>query len=183
MQDLNNIKKEILNILRKSPLDSEATHAQLVHKWVLILKPDADEALQIAALSHDIERAFTGITEKDLKDYSKISEFKNEHAKRSAQFSSEILKKHKYPNTIINKVKLLVSKHEVGGDGEADILRDADSIAYFKNGVYSYLKRSGQERTRGKIKFMFERMSPKAKEIVKSLNYTNPEIKKMIDEL
>ncbi len=30
---------------------------------------------------------------------------------------------------------------------------------------------------------MFKRMSPKVKKTVKSLNYTNPEIKRMIDKL
>jgi len=183
MQNLNSLKKEILNVLRKSPLDFEVTHAQLVHKWVLILKPDADEALQIAALSHDIDRAITGITEKDLKDFSKIAEFKKEHAERSAQFISEILEKHKYPNAIISKVKLLVTNHEVGGDEESDILKNADSLAYFEYNIPSYLKRNGQERTKEKINFMFVRMSPKAKKIVKNLNYTNLEIKRMIDEL
>lgn len=183
MQNLNNLKKEILNVLKKSPLDFETTHAQLVHKWVLILKPEADEALQIAALSHDIDRAITGITEKDLKDFSKIDEFKKEHAERSAQFISEILKKHNYSDTAINKVKLLVTKHEVGGNEEQNILRDADSLAYFEYNIPSYLKRNGQERTKEKIKFMFERMSPKAKEIVKDLKFVNPEIKKMVDKL
>ena len=41
-----------------------------------------DEALKISALSHDIERAITGMSERDLKDYSKINEYKREHALR-----------------------------------------------------------------------------------------------------
>lgn len=183
MQNLNNLKKEILNVLKKSPLDFETTHAQLVHKWVLVLKPDAGEALQIAALSHDIDRAITGITEKDLNDFSKIDEFKKEHAERSAQFISEILKMHNYPDVTIHKVKQLVMRHEVGGDQESDTLRDADSVAYFEYNIPSYLKRNGLERTEKKIRLMFERMSPKIKKTVKSFNYVNLEIKRMIDEL
>jgi len=134
-------------------------------------------------LSHDIDRAITKITEKDLKDFSKIDEFKKEHAERSAKFISEILEKFNYSDLVIKKVKLLVTKHEVGGDKESDILRDADSIAYFEYNIPSYLKRNGQERTKSRIKFMFERMSSKAKKIVKSLNNVNPEVRIMIDEL
>jgi len=183
MRNLNNLKKEIVDILKKSPLDFEATHARLVHKWVLTLKPNADEALQIAAWSHDIDRAVTGITEKDLKDFSKIDEFKKEHAERSAEFISEILRKNNYSDTIIYKVKTLVSKHEVGGDEESNVLKDADSLAYFEHNIPSYLKRNGLERTKEKIKFMFERMSPAAKKIAKGLKYANLEIKKTVDEL
>ncbi len=185
MQKIEDLKKEILNILRKSPIDPDTAtmHAQLVHKWVLALKPNADEALQIAALSHDIEKAFTGITEKNLKDYSKINEFKNEHAERSAKFISEILKKHNYSDDIIHKVKLLVSNHEMGGDEESNILRDADSIAFFEYNIPSYLKNNGRERTKKKINFMYKRMSSNAKETVKHLTYENLETKKIVDEL
>jgi len=59
------IKDEIESILPKSPIEFDLTHGRLVLKWVLILKPEADDAFKIAALSHDIDRAITGITEKD----------------------------------------------------------------------------------------------------------------------
>lgn len=119
------IKEEIMNILPNSPLDFEVIHSELVFKWVQKLKPDADEALQIAALSHDIDRAVTGITEKDLNDFSKIKEFKREHSVRSANIIENILKKNNYPEKIITKVKHLVEKHEFGGDYESNILKDA----------------------------------------------------------
>lgn len=155
MNKFNKIKEEVLNILSKSPLDFDPIHAELVLKWVLKLKPDADEALKISAFSHDIDRAITGITEKDLQDYSKIDHFKKEHSMRSASIICEILEKHKYPNDIINKVRHLVENHEFGGDLESDILKDADSIAYFDYNIPSYLKRNGKERIKSKIKFMY----------------------------
>lgn len=69
------IKKDVFELLPDSPLDFELAHAKLVLKWTLRLDPKADEALKIAAISHDIDRAMTGITEKDLKDFSKLNEF------------------------------------------------------------------------------------------------------------
>lgn len=183
MNNLNNLKKEILKTLEKSSIDFEVRHAQLVYKWVLALKPDADEALQIAAVSHDIDRAFTGITEKDLKDFSKIDEFKKEHAQRSAKFISDILRGHKYAKTTIEKVAHLVANHEVGGDEEINILRDADSLAYFEYNIPSYIKHNGVERTKAKSNFMFARMSPMAKKKLKDIRYTNLEIKRLVDKL
>lgn len=182
MSKFDLIKKEILSILPKSPLDFELMHAELVLKWTLKLKPDADEALQIAALSHDIDRAVTGITEKDLKDYSQIDEFKKEHSLRSANIISEILKKYNYPQDIIDKVKYLVERHEFGGDYESDILKDADSIAYFDYNIPSYLKRNGRERTISKIQFMYNRLSSAAKKLANQIKFTDKEIEKLVKE-
>ena len=183
MANFKKLKIEILDILKKSPLDFEVIHANLVHKWVLVLQPNADEALQIAALSHDMDRAITGITEKDLKDYSQIENFKSEHAKRSAKFISEILKKNNYSKEIVSKVAYLVSNHETGGDNESNTLMNADSIAYFENNISSYLKRNGLERTKSKIEFMYHRMSPEARKKVKRLAIKSKEIRKLIEEL
>ncbi len=182
MKKFNAVKEEIESILPKSPLDFELVHAQLVLKWVLELKPDADEALKIAALSHDIDRAITGITEKDLSDYSKINEFKKDHALRSAIFIADILQKHKYSEEIITKVKHLVENHEVGGDDESDILMNADSLAYFDYNIPSYLKRNGQERTVEKIRFMYKRLSPEAQKLVVQINFSDREVKELVEK-
>lgn len=180
MINFNDVKEEIESILPRSPLDFELVHAQLVLKWVLELKPGADDALKIAALAHDIDRAVTGITEKDLSDYSKINEFKKEHALRSSTFIADILQKHKYPEETIIKVKRLVENHEVGGDDESNILMNADSLAYFDYNIPSYLKRNGQERTIEKIRFMYKRLSLKAQKLVAQMNFSDQEITELV---
>ncbi len=181
MSKFQEVKEEILKTLKKSPLDFEPVHAKLVHKWVLVLKPDASEALQIAALSHDIDRAITGITERDLDDFSKIDDFKKEHSLRSAKFISEILTRYNYNQEVIDKVSDLVSKHEFGGDEESDILKDADSIAYFEYNIPSYLKRNGRDRAKEKIKFMYKRSPDKVKEIVEKLEFSD-EVSSLVQE-
>lgn len=182
MTKFNLIKKEIENILPNSPLDFELKHSELVLKWVLNLKPDANESLKIAALSHDIDRAITKITEKDLKDFSKIDEFKKEHSIRSAQFICDILKKDNYPQNIIDRVKILVENHEFGGEEDSNILMDADSLAYFDYNIPSYLKRNGRERAKEKIKFMYRRMSNRAQRLVNQIKFKNQEISKFVKE-
>jgi len=90
------VMKEVEEILPKSPLHFDLMHAQLTLKWVLRLKPDADDSLRIAALAHDMERAVTGITEKDLDDSLKLKDFKRDHALRSAKIITEIMERHGY---------------------------------------------------------------------------------------
>ncbi len=177
------IKKEIESLLLNSPFGTvELEHSKRVLAWVLSLKPDADEALKIAALSHDIDRAITKITEKDLKDYSKIDEFKKEHSVRSAKFICDILKEHDYSQEIIDKVEHLVKSHEFGGDEESNILMDADSLAYFDYNISPYLKRNGGDRTKEKIKFMYKRLSAKAKKLVNQIKFNNREIAQLVKE-
>lgn len=177
------VKKEIESILPNSPLDFELVHAKLVQKWVCKLQPKADEALKIAALSHDIDRAITGITEKDLKDFSKINDFKKEHSIRSAKFICDILKKYNYSSNVIKKIKHLVENHEFGGDTDTNLLTDADSLAYFEYNIPSYLKRNGEERTREKIKFMYNRLSKKAKSLVKNIKFKEGDILKLVESV
>ncbi|MDD5163712.1 MAG: DUF4202 family protein [Candidatus ainarchaeum sp.] len=182
MKKFDLVKKEIEKILPNSPLAEELVHARLVLKWLLKLNPNAGELLQIAALAHDIDRAFTGITEKDLKDYSRINEFKKEHAARSAKFICKILDKQGYGKKEIEKVKRLVENHEVGGDKESGLLMAADSIAYFEYNVPFYLKRNGADNTKQKIRFMFNRLPEKAKKIVQKIKFKNKEVAELFRE-
>ncbi len=54
MDNLDCIKKKIEKIIEKSPIPEDPIHSKNTLKWVLKLKPDADDALQIAALGHYI---------------------------------------------------------------------------------------------------------------------------------
>ncbi len=176
----NIIKKEIEDILPNSPLEFELAHSRLTLKWLIKLKPDADEALRIAAISHDIDRAITGITEKDLKDFSKLDEFKKEHSIRSANIISDLLKKHNYSKKIIEKVKRLVECHEFGGEKESDVLKEADSLAYFDYNIPFYLKRNGIEKTKKKIKFMYDRLSGQSKKFVNDIKFNDKEVNNLV---
>ena len=59
MDLMEEIEREIEKIVEKSEVPEDYPHARNVREWVLRLKPDADMALQIAALAHDIERAIS----------------------------------------------------------------------------------------------------------------------------
>lgn len=183
MSKFNLVRKEIAEILPKSPIEFELIHSELTLKWLLKLKLDADEAMQIAALAHDIDRAMTGITEKDCKDYSKIKEFKKEHAIRSAKFICEIMKKHGYDKKTIDKVRHLVEAHESGGDAEQDIIMSADSLAYFGYNIPGYLKRYGPEQTKKKIQFMYKRLPEKARKLVKEMKFEDEDVERLVKEM
>jgi hypothetical protein len=68
-------------------------------------------------------------------------------------------------------------------------LRDADSIAFFDCNLEPTLNRNklvssdAVERLKSKIRFMFDRVSPKAQKIIKGLKYDNPEIQNLVKDI
>lgn len=187
MNGVDLVKKEIKRILENSdcanPADREKdpTHSKLVLKWVMKLKPSADEALQIAALGHDIDRAIEKrrVKKENFKDYEK---YKKEHAKESAKIICEILEKHGLEKDFINKVKFLIKNHEVGGSKEVEMLKEADSLTFFSFDIYYYLKDRGSKKTKEKVRFMYKRLSEKARGLVNQVKFKNEKVESLFRE-
>jgi len=183
MAKFEEIREEIKEIIRESPIEEDLGHSETTLQWLLKLKPDADEALQIAALAHDIERGVTKKSETSLSDYKNgYAEYKKQHASMSAKIISEMLQRYGYDDKFAEKVKKLVENHEVGGSPETDVLRDADSLSFFLYNLSFNLKRNGREIAKEKIKFMYSRMSEKAKEIAQKIDLANEELTKLFKE-
>ena len=70
---MSELFKKVDRFVRES-FNDEGTylHSKRTVHWIKVLKPDADEALLIAGMSHDIERAFRdkgGIQDRRMKEY------------------------------------------------------------------------------------------------------------------
>ena len=76
-------RKKIVDIIKSSHVPEDPVHAKNTLEWLLKLMPDADEALKIAALGHDIEKAIEGRKVR-RKDYESYDDFKKVHASNSA---------------------------------------------------------------------------------------------------
>lgn len=149
-------------------------HFERTVYWLKQLKSDADEALCIAAFAHDIERAFrettsdsmAGIYAKGFRD----EELLTYHQNKGAEIIANFLKEQNAPDKLIERVKILISKHEEGGNEEQNLVKDADSVSYFENQIEHFLTKKvaevGKDKVREKFQWMFDRItSKKAKEI------------------
>lgn len=177
---IEEVQNRIMSAIANSPVVSDTEHANRTLKWVLTLKPDADFALQIAALGHDIDRGISGITREKADDYKKAS---LDHALRSAGFIKDILVDLNFDEGFIKKVFSLVKNHEYGGDEESDILKDADTVAFFEYNIPTFFKDHGVEKTRLKIVDTLSRASDLAKGIINKFDYENIDIKELVDEV
>jgi hypothetical protein len=149
-----------------------------VLEWLIKLKPDADEALQIAALSHDIDRAIERrkILRSDFNDYNK---FKAAHAKNSAKILKEILHECKVEKSIVDEACRLVKMHEIGGDPRSDLLKDADSISFFDVNLPFYFKREGYNEALNRCIWGYRRLSTNMRVICQKITYSNYSLNKI----
>lgn len=182
------IKKEVAKIISNSPVEEDPSHSINTWEWLLKLKPNADEVLQIAALAHDIDRAVFGRSEstgiKDISNQELYKKYKLEHSIRSANIITALMEKLGYDQDSINRTRHLVERHEFGGDPDSDMLMNADSISYFDNNVDFYFQKNGFKKTKDKVKFMFQRTTnPEIKKIIIGLKHQNPEVDKIFKEV
>jgi len=170
MNSIESAKQKIREIVAGSTVPEDPLHAENTLKWLLELEPKADQALQIAALAHDIERANEKQKIKRNK-YEDFDLFKQAHAKNSAKILREILKKCGVAESVTKKTCRLVVQHETGGDTNSDLLKDADSISFFENNLPHYYKREGKEETLRRAAWGYLRISKQRRNIVWGVTY------------
>lgn len=182
MNMLKKIESEIEKIISKSRVPEDQTHSKNTREWLLKLKPEADMSLQIAALGHDIERSM-GERKVRREGYTDYDEFKKAHSKSSAKILHEILFIDHIKQTIIDEVTDLVILHEFGGNPEADILKDADSISFFDVNLPFYFQRNSEKETTLRMIWGYKRLSRYAKSIVRNFSYDNAKLEALFQEM
>ena len=172
-EDKEKIFNRIKEILAGSRYgEYEISHGEKVLEHVLELNPQASSELQIAAMAHDIERGYEAKNRLTRDQFSNdYDAYKAAHAKRGAEIIFKILHEYNFlSDEFINKVAYLMTNHEVGGDEDANDLRDADSVAFMQDsmtGLTNYMSIRTKEQTVAKLNWMFTRMRQKNKEILK----------------
>ena len=169
-------------MIAKSSVPEDFQHAQNTLTWVLKLDSTADQALQIASLAHDIDRADqkNKIKRSDFDDYDT---FKAAHANRSADILNFILEQHKFPSSFIEDACLLVKNHEFGGTPRANLLKDADSLSYFEVNLPHYFKREGLEETKRRCLWGLRRLSDKHKPFIHQIHYSEAHLNSLLKQV
>ena len=165
-QDLyKKVKQFVTDSFTKAGKELQIKHLERTAYWVRQLRPDADEALLIAAVSHDIERAYRkgDVLEKERTIGFINPQLLQHHEERSAQIMAEFLRKEGAGRKLVDRVRMLILKHEEGGNEDQNLLKDADSISFFENNVPAFLTKYalevGKEKVREKFDWMFNRIT------------------------
>jgi hypothetical protein len=149
-----------------------AEHLRRTKDWLLALEPEAIEALQLAALTHDMERHFPGGPSLDLSvPPGEDTAYRTEHSERSARIVGAWLRQEGATAEKVERVEHLIRLHEIGGDADADLLQAADSISFLEVNMdlpYRWVEqgRCDLERASAQHWWMFERIRlPRAREL------------------
>jgi kynurenine formamidase len=141
-------------------------HMQRTLDWALVLDPAAPEAVRIAAVTHDAERAYP---DRAAGWDSAVSwgdpEYNRWHQERCAEIVGRWLREQDAPPELTGAVERLVGAHEVGGWPEADVVQAADSLSFLETmvGVLAEWIASGRApraSAAGKARHSLERINP-----------------------
>lgn len=113
--------------------------------WLDILAPGSREAARLAALTHDMERAFPG-PDQPVMTALDDSIYMQRHSERSARIVCAWLRENHADEDLVRDVGQLIEFHEFGGWQEANLVQAADSLSFLDVNVDLFLSmaRSGK---------------------------------------
>ena len=150
-----------------------STHLLRSLDWLDRLAPDASEAVRLATLTHDMERAFGGPDAIPIKLNDRA--YEEAHSNRSARIVGEWLRANGAPVALAETVESLIRVHEWGGSPEANLVQAADSLSFLETNIDLMLgfARSGRYSRADvshKIAEMYERIQlPDARELARPM--------------
>lgn len=182
LTNIESAKQNIRLIVADSRVPEDPHHADNTLEWLLRLEPDAGEALQLAALAHDIDRAIEEVKVRRA-DFDDYDDFKAAHARNGAEILRSVLTACGVERTIVEEACRLVELHEVGGDPGSDLLKDADSISYFDVNLPLYYQREGWAETKRRSLWGYQRLSARARQIVENISYEEEVLTRLLREV
>ena len=158
---------------KDSALKELIPHFKRTAHWVTILDPSADEAFKIAGIAHDFDRIYNLEKQRQrMKESSQGTQDKDlikSHQEDASNMLANFLLQNGAEKDVVRRAKMLVSRHEEGGNEEQDLLKDADSISFLETNVAHFIGMIpllGYDKVRVKFDYMYNRItSEKAKEI------------------
>jgi hypothetical protein len=131
-------------------------------EWLDRIAPGQREAVRLATLTHDMERAFPGPDQPHSTTMVDAA-YERLHSERSARIVGEWLRARTTDATLVAEVERLIVAHEVGGWPEADLVQAADSLSILEVNVDLFLGfvRSGRfslPDVRGKFELARDRI-------------------------
>ena len=158
-------------VIENYPYNS--THLLKSLDWVDRLAPGASDAVRLATLTHDMERAFGGPDAIPIKLNDRA--YEEAHSNRSARIVGEWLRANGAGDELTTAVQSLIRVHEWGGSRDANLVQAADSLSFLETNIELMLGFAGtgkysKAEVARKIEEMYERIQlPAAKELARPI--------------
>ena len=144
-------------------------------EWLDRIAPESSEAVRLATLTHDMERAFPGPDQPVVKKLEDDPVYNKAHAERSARIVGHWLREQGADDALVGEVEDLIRAHEDGGWPEANLVQAADSLSFLDTNVDLFLGfvRSGRfpaPDVKWKLEYSYNRIQvPYARSLARPL--------------
>jgi kynurenine formamidase len=140
-------------------------HMQRTLDWAVEIDPQASEAVRIAAVTHDAERAYPEQGWDSAVSWNDPA-YNRWHQERCARIVGDWLREQGASAELTEQVERIVLVHEEGGFPEADVVQAADSLSFLETMVYLVAEwvqsgRAPRANAEGKARHSLERISPR----------------------
>jgi Domain of unknown function (DUF4202) len=158
-------------VIENYPYNS--THLLKSLEWLDRIAPSASEAVRLATLTHDMERAFGGPDAIPIKMSDRA--YEEAHSNRSARIVGEWVRANGARADLANNVEELIRVHEWGGSPDANLVQAADSLSFLETNIdlmigFAKTGKYSRPDVAFKIDQMYERIQlPAARELARSL--------------
>lgn len=147
-----------------------ALHMTNSLEWLDRIGTGSREAVRIATLTHDMERAFPG-PDQPVWNGDEDRDYYVAHSNRSARIVGAWLAGQGCEAAFVSDVEALIQVHEFGGWPEADLVQAADSLSFLDVNVDLFLgyvktRRYREDQVRAKFVYSHDRIRiPELQEI------------------
>jgi hypothetical protein len=146
----------------------ELIFAQRVSHWIAQLSPDASEAVRLAARSHTLRRWDIPRTQYPM-DTAGYHEWRATTAAHSARSAAVVLRHFGYSDEMVRRVRQLIRRELFPHDPDAQLLEDADCLAFLELKLVDYLDRWDEEKVARILHGTWAKMSQGARSLAAGL--------------
>ncbi|MCZ6463125.1 MAG: DUF4202 domain-containing protein [Proteobacteria bacterium] len=154
--------------VRGASRPKEVAHAELVSEWVERLRPNASEALRLAARAHHVQR-WTIPRSDHPEGRLGYHRWRTALQRFHAEKAGEILAGVGYDAATIERVQNLVQKRDLGRDPEVQALEDALCLVFLETQLRELAERLDEARLLDVLRKTLAKMSPAAIECAGAL--------------
>lgn len=153
----------------------EPTHARLMSEWIARLKPNASEALQVAARAHHIRRwerprnAYPAGRTGYLRWRTDAQAF---HIAETAA----ILRETGYGEDVIARMSEIMGKRGMKADDEVQAYEDALCLVFIETQLHDLAARTAEATLVNAIRRTWQKMSPAAREVALGFNLRDEDL-------
>jgi hypothetical protein len=152
----------------------ELIYAQWLTAWVLKLRPDASEALRLAARCQHLCR---WMVPRDSYPMTRAGYLKWREGLKHfhAQKAGEILRETGYPEDLIARVQSLNLKKGLPEDTEVQVLEDALCLVFLEHQLGSLASKTTDDKMINALQKAWKKMTPAGQALALTLSYSPSE--------